>query len=300
MHITDDQVASFVEHGYLVVPRFLSTSDIDAGLADFYLNFPSNDDVVANPAKYGDQRGYLKFPYPSESIMLLVTQPEVASFLERAIGTADLEIEFLDLSAKYGALNPGEDQFLHIDGSGEATFAYPRTDGIFRQIMIFFYLTDVLSDDLAPTYVVSQTQTRDEFLFPGWRKSVEDPEIYTYEKPILAPAGSIAAIDMSTFHRGSRMTAAAGYRFVVMAAFHAGACRWMQKFNTVTTGSWEEIDQPSLKVFMERATPRQRQFLGFPAPGHEYWNERTIAGVAARYPGMDMTPYREALLSPQT
>ena len=34
--------------------------------------------------------------------------------------------------------------------------------------------------------------------------------------------------------------------------------------------------------------------LGFPEPGHPYWNEDTLRGVAARYPLLDMTPWRQA------
>ena len=30
--------------------------------------------------------------------------------------------------------------------------------------------------------------------------------------------------------------------------------------------------------------------FGFPAPGHPYWTDETLDGVAARYPGMDMAP----------
>ena len=37
--------------------------------------------------------------------------------------------------------------------------------------------------------------------------------------------------------------------------------------------------------------------LGFPKPGHPYWTPETIAGVAARYPGLDMEPWRSALRS---
>ena len=42
------------------------------------------------------------------------------------------------------------------------------------------------------------------------------------------------------------------------------------------------------------ATPRQREVIGFPAPGHAFWNAETLEGTARRYPKMDMTPYREA------
>ena len=50
--------------------------------------------------------------------------------------------------------------------------------------------------------------------------------------------------------------------------------------------------------FIERASPRQREMLGFPAPGDRYWSEETLAGIAARYPAMDMSPYLEAVAMP--
>jgi hypothetical protein len=37
---------------------------------------------------------------------------------------------------------------------------------------------------------------------------------------------------------------------------------------------------------------RQRDLFGFPRPGDPYWNDDTLAGVAERYPGIDLTPYR--------
>ena len=39
-------------------------------------------------------------------------------------------------------------------------------------------------------------------------------------------------------------------------------------------------------------TPRQREVLGFPRPGDEYWTDETLEAVALRYPRMDMAPYR--------
>jgi hypothetical protein len=40
----------------------------------------------------------------------------------------------------------------------------------------------------------------------------------------------------------------------------------------------------------------QRTVLGFPAPGHRYWSERTVQAVGARFAfyGMDMTAYTAA------
>ena len=38
--------------------------------------------------------------------------------------------------------------------------------------------------------------------------------------------------------------------------------------------------------------------LGFPAPGHPYWTAQTLAGVAARYPMLDLSPWRDAATGP--
>ncbi len=44
-----------------------------------------------------------------------------------------------------------------------------------------------------------------------------------------------------------------------------------------------------------RVVPRQLALFGFPPPGHPYWTEATLAGTAQRYPGLNMTPWRQAL-----
>jgi len=47
--------------------------------------------------------------------------------------------------------------------------------------------------------------------------------------------------------------------------------------------------------FVQQATARQLTALGFPAPGHPFWTEQTLAGVASRYPGLDLGPWKAAL-----
>jgi hypothetical protein len=42
---------------------------------------------------------------------------------------------------------------------------------------------------------------------------------------------------------------------------------------------------------MERATPRERELVGFPPIGDPYWTDQTLTDVQGRYPSMDMTPY---------
>ena len=47
--------------------------------------------------------------------------------------------------------------------------------------------------------------------------------------------------------------------------------------------------------YMAGLSVLQRTVLGFAAPGDPYWNKETIDAVGQRYPGMDMSAYRDAL-----
>ena len=52
--------------------------------------------------------------------------------------------------------------------------------------------------------------------------------------------------------------------------------------------------KPEWIKFAQQATVRQLTVLGVPEPGHPYWTEETLAGVQARYPGLDMSAWRNA------
>jgi hypothetical protein len=100
------------------------------------------------------------------------------------------------------------------------------------------------------------------------------------------PAGSVLIYDMRTFHRGSAMRAAEGVRMSQFTAFHTTGPDWLGSTSFQGAGGSPEMDD-----LITHASPRERELIGFPAPGDPYWDEETTAGVAARYPGMDMSPY---------
>ena len=151
--------------------------------------------------------------------------------------------------------------------------------------MILYY-SDV-GVDLGPTMVVSQEKTRDLPLWPTHRTLRKSPDLYEQEKPVLAQAGDLFIFSMRTWHRASAMTADAGARFSHHFVWRSAAYGF-QGYH-----QWSQMgEKPEMRSFIERATPAQRQVLGFPPPGHEYWNEETLAAVKLRYPRMDMKPYR--------
>jgi hypothetical protein len=55
--------------------------------------------------------------------------------------------------------------------------------------------------------------------------------------------------------------------------------------------SWPKQSPDRWAKFIPQCTVRQRDLFGFPRPGDPYWNEQTLAGVAERYPGIDLAPY---------
>jgi len=91
------------------------------------------------------------------------------------------------------------------------------------------------------------------------------------------------------FHRGTALTSADEARYLLHVAFKPVDTDWLG-FHT-----WPvEAEGLAWHRFVPQASVRQLTVLGFPEPGHPYWNAATLHGVGARYPGLDMTPWRRA------
>jgi hypothetical protein len=293
MRITDDQIAHLREEGYVVVEGFLTADELEACRAELHRLFPTREQYFANPDRYRALPRFATFPFTGPTLNHVATHPELISFVERLLGTTELELGESLVQAKYSSFGTGgADELMHCDAWGKNQLAYPRDDGIFRQVPMILYYTDVTEAN-GPTFVVSQRHTHDLFLLPPTRTREEASWLYDLAEPVLAPAGSILVMSARTFHHGSSFEGEGQARFVQFFTYRAAATRWMESQNWPSKPPLPDV--PAMTRFMETATPQQRELLGFPRPGHEYWNEATLRGVAARYPNMDMTPYREAV-----
>jgi hypothetical protein len=285
--ITDDHLAHWRRHGWALVPGFLTAAELAAIRDDVARYFPTDAEYRAAPERYPRVGGWRELPFVGDALNDLATHPELASFAERVIGTPDVLLTQAILWGKYAGVGDHEQPF-HVDFPNN-TLVYPRDEGRFTQTGTIVYLTDVTAD-LAPTYVVSKEHTREPApLFPTTRPRDAFRRLYEHEVAVTAAAGSVLLYSMSTFHRGSGFRGATGARFSFHVVFRALDSHWMGFSAWARSGM-----EPTLHRFLERATPRQRALLGFPSPGHPYWDRETLAGVAARYPAMDMTPYRDA------
>jgi ectoine hydroxylase-related dioxygenase (phytanoyl-CoA dioxygenase family) len=215
------------------------------------------------------------------------THPRLIELVEHLLGTRDLLLSQAAVWAKYAGTGDFE-QGLHLDYQGN-TLVVPRDDGDYRQVNMILYYTDVPAD-LGPTYVVSQEKTRALPLWPTHRTRKKDPNLYKHERPILANAGDLLVFSMRTWHRASEMTADAGVRFSHHFVWRAAAHHFQGYQQWSSKGESEDLQR-----FVSRATPRQREVLGFPRPGHPYWNDDMLSAVALRYPQMDLAPYRKPI-----
>ena len=289
MRVTQAQIDALERDGYTVVPDFLTAAELEAARENLLRYFPTPQELAATPERYSwiyEDPAHLQveFPFAGDALNHNSTHPEVMSLVERLLGTGRVVLSQSAVWAKYAGTGDFS-QEMHLDYEGN-TLVVPRDDGAFRQVNMILYYTDV-DEGAGPTCVVPRGEVRHVPLWPPWPSRQKHPELYERERPVLANAGSLLLFSMRTFHRASDMTADFGVRLSHHMVWR-GADHGFQGYH-----QWSRFgEKPELARFIERATPRQREAIGFPAPGHAYWNDETLAAVALRYPRMDVAPYR--------
>ena len=294
MRIPDTTTEHLRAHGYAVVPQFLTSDEIAAARENLLRYFPTPEELAATPQRYewifdDPEHLQVEFPFAGDALNDLATHPDIILFVQRLLGTDDVRLSQAAAWAKYAGTG-GFEQPLHLDYEGN-TLVYPRDDGPYRQVNLILYFTDV-TDDLGPTRVVPHDPARGGPLWPPFRPRKKYPELYKRERQILVNAGDLLIFGMRTFHRASEITADIGVRLTQHLVYRCGA------FGFQGYHQWSRFgEKPELQHFLQRATPRQREVIGFPRPGDPYWTAETLDGVAARYPEIDFTPYRAAARS---
>lgn len=288
MRISDAHLAAVREQGYTVVEGFISGDELRAAQEALWLHYPRPEEYFADPEKYASFSrsqfsGLNLFPYRSWALNRLAFHPDLVDAAERLIGTGDLHLYKVELWAKYsGAID--YDQPHHYD-YGNHTLVVPRRDGRYFQMTTFLLLSDVTELD-GPTKVVPTPLTQE---IPFVPRELPHGELFDREVAATGPAGSLLIYHTDVLHRGSNFKGEGRSRFAMLMDYQAKGAPWAGKM------AWpNRANDPHWAETMVRASVRERDLFGFPPPGSPYWNEQTLTDVAARYPGMDMTPYREA------
>ncbi len=291
MRVTDRQLDDVREHGFTVVQGFISGAELAEAQDALWLHYPKPEAYFADPEKYAwltrsQFAGLSLFPYKSWALNRLAFHTDLVDAAQRLLGTAELDLYKGELWGKYsGAVD--YDQSHHYD-YGNHSLVAPRRDGAFRQMTTFLLLSDVTELD-GPTKVLPKELTRD---IPFVPRALPMGEMFDREVAATGPAGTLLIYSTDILHRGSNFKAERRSRFALLSDYKARGPAWAGKM------SWPgRAQEPGMTETIVRMTVRERDLLGFPPPGSDYWCDQTLADVAARYPGMDMEPYRPAPVS---
>jgi len=292
MSATQQQIEHLLTHGYVLIPGFLKPAELRAARAGMSRYFPSALELAKTPHRYGwvfddPENLQIEFPYADDTLNNITTHPRILSLARKLIGVDDILLSQAAIWAKYAGTASFE-QTMHLDYEGN-TLVVPRDDGPYRQVNLILYYSDV-TEELGPTYVVSQTKTKNAGLWPPFRPRDRYRSLYKHEAPMVAGAGSMLIFTMSTFHRAGEILAEQGARYSHHLVYRAASVTFNGHHQFSRYG-----EKPEMHRFIQRATPEQRHAVGFPPPGHDYWTQGTLAAVGRRYPKLDLKPYADAL-----
>ena len=283
MHVTDAQLATLREQGFVVVPDFISGDTLARARDALWRVFPTPDAYFADPdarAKFAKSQfaGIRYFPYNNPALDGLPVLPDLIDAAERYLGGPDIDLYKVELWAKFaGAID--YDQPHHRD-YGNHTLVVPRMDQ--PQLTTILLLSDVTEAD-APTAAVPLAHTADVPMTPFF---ADGDALMEHEVLLTGKAGTLILYQTHVFHRGTDFLRKKASRFIIMSDFKRRGHPWTGKI------AWpDRAIHKGWSAAMVAMTVRQRDLFGFPPPGSDYWNAETLAGVAARYPGMDMEAY---------
>ena len=269
MHITDAQLATYKEQGFLIVENFLTKDEKEDALDGFFSLFaPPYDRYVANDRK-NDTPDERVFPWDHSGLNHVTTHSDLIDAAERVLGTREIRLGEGHLGMKYAGETYRTE--FHID-YGNNTLG-PLIDPDDFMHLACFYCFDDVETGMAPIRMV-----------PNGRPDEESV-------PMIVPGGSVCLYSVFTRHAASDFIAKSGHRPVLWVGFNRKDRPW-DGGRTFTYKSGAKFE--AMKRFMVEATPRQRELLGFPPPGDPLWTESFIEGMASRYEGFDPVHYQTA------
>ena len=286
MRVSDATLAEVRERGFSLMDGFLDIDELSAARDALWLHFPRPEDYFADPdrfARYATSQfaGVEEFPYRSWDLNRLPVHADLVDAAERYLQTTELQLYKVELWAKYaGAVD--YDQPLHRD-YGSHSLVVPRPEPRYQQLTTFIYLSDVTEDD-GPTRIVPYEHGADVPFTPLYIPfgSLADAEV-----PCTGPAGSLLIYRTDILHRGSDFRAPGRSRFSILADFQVRGTTWGGKM------AWPKQSPERWAKFIPQCSVRERDLFGFPRAGDPYWDDETLRGVAERYPGIDLEPYRQ-------
>lgn len=291
--LTEQLEEAWHRDGWCVIEGAIPAEDLAAAQDALTRLFPTaeemdrgGDDERTTPWRTWDA-AWPEFPFRSARLNRIVVHDVVIELAQRLLGTPDVRLYLALVSAKYAGQPSGYNQLLHTDYPNHS-LVVPRRDPGYQQLELFIYLCDVSSGNGA-TRMVSRLRTSEVPVEEHTLNLENYSELYEDPGEASGPAGSIVAYRPDVYHRSVDVTGPGAARFMFHVSYKPAGTEWLGYQAWQIKGFSAEWHN-----FVQQAGPRQLGVVGFPEPGHPYWTEETLAGVGARYPGLDMTPWTEA------
>jgi len=289
--VADDLAAAahqWQTDGWALVDGLVPQADIDAVKGDLEQLFSTDTFADYNRAgRFGDGSpegkrfratqfdGMRGFPQEGAALNDLFVHPRLVEFARLALGDDDVRIYQAAIWGKWaGAVN--YEQPLHMDGNH--SLLPPRMEPGFWHLETFLYLSDV-DEDCAPPHLV-----------PRSRSDVAYDDLYKHEVAATGRRGTLMAYRSDVWHRGTDFTRLDGSRFVLVVAFRPASADWFGYDAFPRLGS-----DGRFAAFVAGKSPEELALFGIPRPGHAFWNEASVDAMAAKYPGLDVAPWRAAI-----
>ncbi len=299
------ELTSWLSDGAVILDRFFGAEQIAAVRADCDALFVAPGDAGSpldrksggaigafDAAQFLNQH---QLPFAaSPAINLIGLDHRLIALAKAALGVDHVHLYQCDAWAKYTG-EADYDQPFHCDFANH-TLTVPGDDPAERTINFMIYVTDV-TDDLGAIHYVAAPDAapivgdaRQALPIAADANDLQHA-LKAKERSGAAPAGSIFAYGIDVYHRGTNLTRPGGHRYTITASYKAagndmiGRIAWPLHF----TRPWKNL--------IYKASPEQLACLGIPLPGAPFWTETTIARTQQRWPGWDMTAYRQQALA---
>ncbi len=298
-----EHLAAWRRDGVALIPDFFAAEEIAAVRADFETVFGERQGSGEamekkragevgkfNPAQF---KTFEAIPFDcSPALNLIGVHPALVAFARAALETPEVHLYQCQAWAKYTG-DADYDQPFHCDFVNH-TLTAPSEDSCKNSVTILCYFSDV-SEAHGPMHYVRRSDSEavagpDATLSgdPQVQATLQE-DLRRHERSSASTAGTIVPYGIDVFHRGTNMTAPHGHRYAVMVCYKRAGDE------SIGYHAWQfHHIKPWHRIF-DHATPEQLACFGVQRPGHPFWTETTVRRAQARYPGWDLTPYREAM-----
>ena len=294
--VTEQHIHDWHKNGAVVFENFFSVEQIapiDADYRTLYGMQGAGDGKALNvkaPGSVGatHRKQFLNvdiLPYQASVAMNLISlDPQLIALAKRLLGVDQVELYQSHTWAKFTG-EADYDQAFHCD-FGNHTLTVPSDDASARTVNFVIYISDV-SDSVGALHYVTKQDAAAVLGEGEVIASVEQQtELKKRQRSAAAPAGSLLAYSIDTFHRGTNLTEPNAHRYTMTVSFKAAGN------SQIGFHVWQFAPDRPWQLILNHASPEQLQCLGIPLPGHEFWTPRTLALTQARWPDWDMSAYR--------